>query len=146
MINRTKGSRLFKQLIKFGLVGGLAFLIDYGIMVFLTEIFKIPSLISAAVSFTVSVIFNYVASIRWVFDVDKEKNSKAEELIVFIILSVIGLGINELIMWILGKRFGIHYMISKIVATVIVMCYNFVTRKFFLESNNGAHITKQKNR
>ena len=125
--------KLFSQLIKFGLVGGIAFLIDYGIMVFLTEVFKIPSLISAAISFTVSVIFNYIASVKWVFDVDKEKNSKAKELIVFIILSIIGLGINELIMWIMDKQFGIYYMISKIVATIVVMCYNFITRKLFLE-------------
>ena len=125
--------KLFSQLIKFGLVGGIAFLIDYGIMVLLTEVFKIPSLISAAVSFTVSVIFNYIASVKWVFDVDKEKNGKAKELIVFIILSVIGLGINELIMWIMDKQFGIYYMISKIVATIVVMCYNFITRKLFLE-------------
>lgn len=124
---------LFSQLIKFGLVGGIAFLIDYGIMVFLTEVFKIPSLISAAISFTVSVIFNYIASVKWVFDVDKEKNSKTKELVVFILLSIVGLGINELIMWIMDKEFGIYYMISKIVATIVVMCYNFITRKLFLE-------------
>lgn len=124
---------LFSQLIKFGLVGGIAFLIDYGIMVFLTEVFKIPSLISAAISFTVSVILNYIASVKWVFDVDKEKNSKTKELVVFILLSIVGLGINELIMWIMDKKFGIYYMISKIVATIVVMCYNFITRKLFLE-------------
>ena len=124
---------LFSQLIKFGLVGGIAFLIDYGIMVFLTEVFKIPSLISAAISFTVSVIFNYISSVKWVFDVDKEKNSKTKELVVFILLSIVGLGINELIMWIMDKEFGIYYMISKIVATIVVMCYNFITRKLFLE-------------
>ena len=125
--------KLFSQLIKFGLVGGIAFLIDYGIMVFLTEVFKIPSLISAAISFTVSVIFNYIASVKWVFDVDKEKNSKTKELVVFILLSIVGLGINELIMWIMDKEFGIYYMISKIVATIVVMCYTFITRKLFLE-------------
>lgn len=125
--------KLFSQLIKFGLVGGIAFLIDYGIMVFLTEVFKIPSLISAAISFTVSVIFNYIASVKWVFDVDKEKNSKTKELVVFILLSIVGLGINEFIMWIMDKEFGIYYMISKIVATIVVMCYNFITRKLFLE-------------
>ena len=125
--------KLFSQLIKFGLVGGIAFLIDYGIMVFLTEVFKIPSLISAAISFTVSVIFNYIASVKWVFDVDKEKNSKTKELVVFILLSIVGLGINELIMWVMDKEFGIYYMISKIVATIVVMCYNFITRKLFLE-------------
>ena len=128
---------LFSQLIKFGLVGGIAFLIDYGIMVFLTEVFKIPSLISAAISFTVSVIFNYIASVKWVFDVDKEKNSKTKELVVFILLSIVGLGINELIMWIMDKEFGIYYMISKIVATAVVMCYNFITRKLFLEKKKN---------
>lgn len=129
--------KLFNQLIKFGLVGGIAFIIDYGVMIFLTELFKIPSLISAAISFTVSVIFNYIASVKWVFDVDKEKNNKTKELIIFIFLSVIGLGINELIMWIMDKEFGIYYMISKIVATIVVMCYNFITRKLFLEKKKN---------
>ena len=129
--------KLINQILKFGVVGGIAFVIDYGLMVFLTEVFKVPALISAAISFTVSVIFNYIASIKWVFDVDKEKNNKAKELIVFIILSVIGLGINELIMWIMDKEFGIYYMISKIVATAAVMCYNFITRKLFLEKKKN---------
>ncbi len=135
---------LFSQLIKFGLVGGIAFLIDYGIMVFLTEVFKIPSLISAAISFTVSVIFNYISSVKWVFDVDKEKNSKTKELVVFILLSIVGLGINELIMWIMDKEFGIYYMISKIVATIVVMCYNFITRKLFLEKKVGRSIYEKR--
>ena len=129
--------KLINQILKFGVVGGIAFVIDYGLMVFLTEVFKVPALISAAISFTVSVIFNYIASVKWVFDVDKEKNSKTKELIVFIILSVIGLGINELIMWIMDKEFGIYYMISKIVATAVVMCYNSITRKLFLEKKKN---------
>ena len=66
--------KLINQILKFGVVGGIAFVIDYGLMVFLTEVFKVPALISAAISFTVSVIFNYIASVKWVFDVDKEKN------------------------------------------------------------------------
>ncbi len=128
--------KVFNQLLKFGIVGVIAFAIDYGIMVILTEIFKIPVLISAAISFTISVIFNYIASVKWVFDVDKEKNSKTTELVVFIVLSIVGLGINELIMWIMDKKFGIYYMISKIFATAVVMCYNFITRKLFLEKND----------
>ena len=128
--------KIFDQLLKFGIVGVIAFAIDYGIMVILTEIFKIPVLISAAISFTISVIFNYIASVKWVFDVAKEKNSKTTELVVFIVLSIVGLGINELIMWIMDKKFGIYYMISKIFATAVVMCYNFITRKLFLEKND----------
>ena len=135
---------LINQILKFGVVGGIAFVIDYGLMVFLTEVFKIPSLISAAISFTVSVIFNYISSVKWVFDVDKEKNSKTKELVVFILLSIVGLGINELIMWIMDKEFGIYYMISKIVATIVVMCYNFITRKLFLEKKAGRSIYEKR--
>lgn len=113
-------------------------------MVFLTEVFKIPSLISAAISFTVSVIFNYISSVKWVFDVDKEKNSKTKDLVVFILLSIVGLGINELIMWFMDKEFGIYYMISKIVATIVVMCYNFITRKLFLEKKVGRSIYEKR--
>lgn len=125
--------KLINQILKFGVVGGIAFLIDYSLLYILTEFIKIHYLISSVISFTVSVIFNYIASIKWVFDVDKNKNSKTKEFIVFIILSIIGLLINQLVMWIMSDKFYIYYMISKLVATFIVMCWNFITRKLFLE-------------
>ena len=55
--------KLIKQIMKFGVVGGSAFVIDYGIMIFLTEVFHINYLISSGISFAVSVIFNYVMSV-----------------------------------------------------------------------------------
>lgn len=124
--------KVFNQLLKFGIVGVIAFAIDYGIMVILTEIFKIPVLISAAISFTISVIFNYIASVKWVFDVNKEKNEKTN-FIIFIVLSIVGLIITEIIMWLGSDVMGISYLIVKIVATAIVMVFNFITRKMFLE-------------
>ncbi len=127
--------KLFMQIIKFGLVGVIATVIDYVLLYVLTEFFNIYYLISSIISFSVSVIFNYIASVRWVFDVDKNKNSKVKELVVFIILSVIGLGINQLFMWLLSDKLNIYYMISKLFATVVVMCWNFITRKLFLENN-----------
>ena len=57
--------KLLNQILKFGVVGGLAFIIDYGILIFLTEVFHINYLISTTISFIVSVIFNYIMSIFW---------------------------------------------------------------------------------
>ncbi len=125
-------NKLFAQIIKFGFVGGTSFLIDAGILFLLTEFAGVHYLISGAISFTASVIYNYILSIKWVFDA-KEDVNKVQELAVFIGLSVIGLGLNQLFMWLFVDIFHIYYMLSKIIATAIVMVYNFVTRKIFIE-------------
>mgnify|MGYP000121499842 FL=1 len=125
-------SKLIKQIIKFGIVGGSAFVIDYGLMIFLTEVMNINYLISNGLSFSASVVFNYIMSVKWVFDV-KEKNSKTNEFLIFVLLSLVGLGINQFIMWIAVEKLEVYYLLSKIYATIIVMVYNFITRKMFLE-------------
>lgn len=125
--------KLIAQFMKFGVVGVIAFCIDYGILALLTEVFCVNYLVSATISFTVSVVFNYVASMRYVFT-HKEGMSKRREFIIFVVLSVIGLGINNLCMWAGVELFGIHYLITKIGATAIVMVWNFVTRKIFLDA------------
>ena len=125
-------NKLFSQIIKFGFVGGTAFVIDAGLLFLLTEFCGIHYLISGMISFTASVIYNYILSVKWVFDAKKDAN-KTQEFIVFIVLSVIGLGINQLFMWLFVDMMHIYYMLSKIIATVIVMVYNFITRKIFLE-------------
>lgn len=123
--------KLFKQIIKFGIVGGLAFVIDYSLLYILTEFCGIYYFYSSIISFIVSLIFNYIASMKWVFNVNKKQTLK--DIIIFITLSVIGLGINQLVMYIMVETMKVYYMISKIVATVIVMIWNFITRKIFIE-------------
>ncbi len=123
--------RLLKQIFKFGVVGFSAFLIDYGIMILLTEVFSVNYLVSSAISFCVSVVYNYLLSIFWVFDVQKSKG--AQNFIVFLVLSVIGLLLNQVLMWLGTDILAVHYMLTKIAATVVVMVYNFITRKLFLE-------------
>ena len=124
--------KLIEQMIKFGFVGFLCFFIDYGIMVLLTEVAGIVYLVSSACSFTVSVIVNYILSVTFVFETDKEK-SRIKEFIVFVFLSIIGLGINQLCMWFGVELLHISYLIVKIGATAVVMVYNFISRKPILE-------------
>ena len=91
--------KLLTQIFRFGVVGGTAFLIDYGILYCLTEFVGINYLLSGMISFSVSVIYNYILSKTWVFDT-KESNRKIAEFIIFVILSIIGLGINQIIMYV----------------------------------------------
>ena len=124
--------KLIEQMIKFGFVGFLCFFIDWGIMVFLTEVFGINPLISSTISFTVSVTVNYILSVTFVFETDKSAN-KGSQFVIFVLLSIVGLGVNELCMWLGTDLLGIHYMITKVGATAVVMVYNFITRKIFIE-------------
>lgn len=125
--------KLIAQFMKFGVVGVIAFAIDYGLLALLTELFGVNYLVSATISFTASVVFNYVASMRYVFT-HKEGMSKRREFIIFVVLSVIGLLINNGCMWAGVELLGVHYLLTKIVATAIVMVWNFVTRKIFLDA------------
>ena len=120
------------QVIKFGIVGVIAALVDVGVLVVLKELLYVDVLLSSTVSFCVSVIVNYLLSMTFVF---KSKNqSKLKEFIIFVLLSVGGLCLNQFVLWIGIKFSSVHYLIVKILAMVIVPIYNFITRKIFLES------------
>ena len=120
---------LIEQILKFGVVGGIAFVIDFGVMVALTELAGLDPVVSATISFVVSVVFNYLASMRFVF-ARREDMGRGREFAIFVVLSVVGLVINDALMW-AGPNL-------KIAATAIVMVWNFVTRKVFLEGDAPA--------
>lgn len=128
----AKQEKLLIQIFKFGIVGGIAFVIDYVSLIVCKEVFHLNTLLAAAIAFTISVTYNYIASVKWVFDVNKEKDEKTN-FIIFIVLSIVGLIITEIIMWFGTDVMKISYLIIKIVATAIVMVFNFITRKMFLE-------------
>ena len=124
--------KLLEQIARFGVVGVIAFVIDYAVLLALTELCGVHYLVSSAIAFLVSVIFNYILSIAFVFETDKS-HSKGVEFILFAVMSAGGLGINQLMMWLLSDVGVVAYQLSKLVATAVVMVYNFVTRKLFLE-------------
>ncbi len=126
--------RLVQQFLKFSVVGVIAFVIDFGVMVVLTELADLPPVVSAGVSYCVSTVFNYVASMRYVF-AHREGLSRTREFIIFVTLSVIGLGLNEAIMWLGGRLVGDEwYMLTKVLATTLVMFWNFFSRKRWLDA------------
>ena len=120
------------QIIKFGILGVVATFVDVGVLVVLKELLHIDVLVSSAISFCVSVAVNYILSMTFVF---KSKNqNKLREIVIFVLLSVGGLCLNQLILWIGVTFTPVYYLIVKLFALVIVPVYNFITRKIFLES------------
>ena len=128
--------KLINQFLKFGVVGVIAAIIDFGVMILLHEVFGVNPVAAAAVSYVVSLIFNYWASMRYVF-VHREDLSRSREFIIFIILSTIGFGLNELVMWAGTASLGDEwYVVVKVVATAAVALWNFFSRKKWLDASD----------
>ena len=131
---------LIEQFLKFGVVGAIAFLIDYGVLMLLSQVIGMDPVISASISFVVSVVFNYAASMRYVFT-RRDDISRRREFTIFVVLSAIGLVINEIIMVIGVNMLGdsaLMVTITKLAATAIVMVWNFVSRKKWLDAGDSA--------
>lgn len=120
------------QILKFGVVGVIASFIDVGLLVILKELLYVDVLLASTISFCISLIVNYILSMTFVF---KGKNqSKLKEFVIFVFLSIGGLCLNQLILWIGIKFIPVYYLVVKLLAMVFVTVYNFVTRKILLES------------
>ncbi|NJE80131.1 GtrA family protein [Olsenella sp. SW781] len=127
---------LMGQFLKFGVVGVIAFVIDYAVLMLLSQVVGWDPVVSSAISFTLSVVFNYVASMRYVFT-RREDLSREREFVIFVVLSIVGLGINSAIIWAGTQAFGggaLAVTITKVVATVVVALWNFWSRKRWLEA------------
>lgn len=119
------------QLFRYLFVGGTAFVVDFGSLWALTEFAGLHYLVAAALAFLLGLITNYSLSIRWVFS-SRTLGNRWLEFTVFGLIGVVGLGLNELIIWQGTETLGFHYLVSKVAATVVVLFWNFFARKYAL--------------
>ncbi|MCD4693347.1 MAG: GtrA family protein [Calditrichales bacterium] len=127
--NQTNNTLI--QLFRYTFVGGFAFIVDFSLLVILTEFCGVHYLISTAIALTIGLSINYCLSVIWVFDKRKLAN-KSIEFTLFAIIGIIGLDLNELFIWLFTEFAGFHYLISKIISTAIIYLWNFFARKFIL--------------
>ena len=130
--------RLFAQVARFSIVGFAAFGVDYGLLMLLSQTLGVNPVLAAGISFVVSVIFNYLASMRFVFK-PREDLSRGRELTIFVALSVVGLVINEMLMWLGVALLGdsaLAVTATKVCATAVVMVWNFLSRKRWLDAGD----------
>jgi len=130
-----KSNKILIQLFRYTFVGGLAFIVDFGLLFFLKEVFSIHYILSATLSFIAGLLVNYFISICWVFTDSKNKNRKIEFLY-FGLIGLIGLGLNDILIWFFTDRIGIYYLISKIITAVLVYLWNFFARRYLLFNTN----------
>ncbi len=129
LVHRTQNS--YVQFFRYGMVSVIALIVDFGGLVLLKEYALINYLMAASISFIAGLLVNYFLSIYWVFHSSKLETRK-DEFILFVVIGFIGLGMTDIILWVLTSRLGVFYIWSKAIATVIVYFWNFGARKKFL--------------
>jgi putative flippase GtrA len=125
---------LFLQFFRYGFVGGFSFLVDFFLLYFFSDFCGIYYLISAVLSFIISLIVNYILSIYWVFNKNK-LNNKVLEFNLFALIGIVGLVFTEILLYLFTDVLGMYYLVSKIFSTIIVLFWNFFARRVMFYGN-----------
>jgi putative flippase GtrA len=108
-----------------------AFAVDFGVLAFLTEAVGLHYLLSAGISFLLGTSVSYFLSVHFVFPVRRHE-SPLVEYALFVLVGVVGLGLNEGLLWALTEKAGIYYLASKVIAASFIFFWNFGARKYLL--------------
>lgn len=125
---RQRTDNIFIQMFRYLFVGGTAFGVDFFFLYFFSDICGIYYLISGVLSFIISVLVNYIMSTKWVFNQDNIDN-KVFEFNLFLAISTVGLIFTEILLWLFTDFIGLYYLLSKIIAAIIVLFWNFLARR-----------------
>jgi len=117
------------KFIKFSLVGFSGVVVDFGITFVAKEFFRIQKYIANAIGFATAATTNYMLNRVWTFN--SQNPDIASEFSRFFLIALIGLGLNMLIVWAMNGRLKVNFYLSKLVATFMVMVWNFLINAYF---------------
>ena len=117
------------KFIKFGIVGFSGMIVDFGITFLCKEKLKIQKYVSNAIGFTVAATTNWLLNRIWTFASNNPQI--LSEYLCFFGVSLIGLGINTLILWLLTDKAKLNFYLSKVGAIGITTIWNFLANNYF---------------
>lgn len=127
---KTYSTRQFLQYIA---VGGTCTTIDFVALYLLTTRGGVYYLVSSSISFIIGVVLNWLLCTYWVFQYHRFQQ-QSKEFACYVLISLGGLMLNTLLIWIYTELFSFWFMFSKLFSAVITLFYNFFTRKLFLHT------------
>jgi putative flippase GtrA len=150
-----------ERFIKFLFVGTIGFILDFGTLTLLVELVGLPVRVAEAtgfsttvglvlantVSFSLAVLSNFTFNRYWTYPESRSKKKRVQ-LPQFAFVSVAGLLLNNLILALLEGPFSQlmpmltfmpvkveGYIPAKIVATIVVLFWNFFVNRFWTFGN-----------
>ena len=121
----------FLQFFRYAFVGGIATVVDWAIQYIATEA-GLHYLLSGILSFLGGLAVNFLLSKRLVFKASQARVGTTAEFLGYAVIGAIGLGLTLLIMYFFTDILHLHYMLSKVIATLLVLFWNYIARKKLL--------------
>jgi putative flippase GtrA len=122
---------LANQFLRYLIGAGLGFVLDFGLLWLLAGPLRWNYLVAAAVAFSGGLLLNYVLSVSWVFQ-SRSVNNRWVELSMFALVGIVGLFLNELVMYFGTQQVHLDYRLSKLISVPVVLAWNFSARKALL--------------
>ncbi len=120
---------LLERFVKFCVVGGSGVFVDFGITYVAKECLRLNKYVANSLGFACAATSNYILNRMWTFA------SKDPEVMMqylrFIGFSLIGLAINNLVIYLLHERTKWNFYVIKLLATGIVTFWNFLMNYIF---------------
>ena len=125
---------LMGQFLRYLVTGGLAFVVDFGLFALCLYVFDWHYLLANLVGLVAGLVLNYTMSIVWVFTACERmlEKRKVMEFSLFALVGIAGVGINQLLMFLMVGVFDWNEMASKMIAAILVLMWNFGARKLML--------------
>jgi putative flippase GtrA len=126
--SKTEVKNIMRQLYRYILIGSIAFVIDAGLLLLLIEL-GIHYIIANSLSFTIANAFNFIVGHYFVFSKTTRFNNLFQSYVAVLGISLFGLLLNDVILFIGVDIIRLDVMPAKILATIIVLLWNFGARK-----------------
>jgi len=134
-----KSNAGFIQMIRYGFVVVFAAPIDLGGYIILKSSFHIYYVLAATISFTLSLMVNYWLSVLWVWN-RHSGLQKYVDTTIFAVIGFVGLVITDLVVYTTTTYIGFNYIISKLLAFVVVFFWSFGARRLLFEKDFSQHV------
>lgn len=123
-------ARIPLQAVKYGLAAFGGFAADYGALLMLKEWAGLHYLVAVPIAFLIGLAVNYLIGIWFVFR--RGRLPLGKELLLFLLVSLLALGITEGSMYLLTDLLRVDYRISRVISGVATYVFNFLSRRFWI--------------
>lgn len=112
------------KFLKFCFVGLSGMVIDFGITWLLKEKIRINKYIANSTGFILAATSNYIWNRFWTFQ--SENDHIASEYFSFVMISMVGLAINNLLIYFFTDKVKLNFYLSKLIVIIVVTLWNFI--------------------